>query len=91
VIEDFDGFLKVLNPDLSAGEHVLVLLYQRGKAGASYEELYAWARPPMRRNLRRTMARLVDGLRYAHARRDHFTITRRGMVCVEEHRLVTPG
>jgi hypothetical protein len=91
VIEDFDGFLKVLNPDLSAGEHVLVLLYQRGKAGASYDELYEWARPAMRANLRRTISRLVEGLNYAHGKDDHFTITRRGMVCVEEHQLLVPA
>ena len=46
VIEDFDGFLKVLNPKLRAGDHCLVLLYQRDRLGATYEDLKEWARPP---------------------------------------------
>ena len=34
VVEDFDGFLKVLKPDLARGDHCLVLLYQSGRTGA---------------------------------------------------------
>ncbi len=41
VVQDFAGFLKILNPDLSAGDHFLVLLYQRGKEGAKYTDLEA--------------------------------------------------
>ena len=56
VIEDFDGFLKVLNPTLQAGDHCLVLLYQRDRLGATLEQLTQWARPSMRTNLRRTLS-----------------------------------
>lgn len=91
VIEDFDGFLKVLNPDLTAGEHVLVLLYQRGKPGASYEQLRKWARPSMRANLRRTLVRLVEDLAYVHVTDGQFFITRRGMAYVEENHLLMPA
>src|SRR4051812_15632230 len=60
VIENFGGFLKVLNPGLSARDRMAVLLYQRGAAGATFEELSSWARPTMRTNLRRTLTRMED-------------------------------
>lgn len=60
VIEDFDGFLKVLNPKLSASAYVLVLLYERGADGAIFSELEGWVRPKMRSNLRRTLRKMVD-------------------------------
>jgi hypothetical protein len=60
VIEDFDGFLKVLNPALLVSDYVLVLLYERGAAGATFAELEKWVRPSMRGNLRRTLTKMVD-------------------------------
>lgn len=43
VVQDFDGFLKVLKPGLGSSEHMLVLLYQRGAPGARFDDLAAWA------------------------------------------------
>jgi hypothetical protein len=60
VIEDFDGFLKVLNPSLQVSGYVLALLYERGSAGATFAELERWVRPSMRGNLRRTLTKMVD-------------------------------
>jgi hypothetical protein len=60
VIEDFDGFLKVLNPSLKVSGYVLVLLYERGSPGANFSELEKWVRPTMRTNLRRTLNGMVD-------------------------------
>ncbi len=45
VIEDFDGFLKLLNPALAATDQCLVLLYQRGSTGAEFSELAAMGPP----------------------------------------------
>ena len=58
VVESFGTFLKVLNPKLSAPNFVLVLLYQVGKQGATYEQLYEWVSPKMRSNMRTTLRRL---------------------------------
>jgi hypothetical protein len=60
VVEDFDGFLKVLNPSLKVSGYILVLLYERGSAGATLSELEKWVRPSMRTNLRRTLNGMVD-------------------------------
>jgi hypothetical protein len=90
VIQDFDGFLKVLNPELKATEYVLVLLYERGTAGASYEQLESWARPPMRANLRRTLTKMVHDQAYLHhSGAGRFQITKLGIKIVEAKKLHT--
>ena len=68
LIQEFDGFPRVLK-QLKASDHLLVLLYWRGVDGATYEELRAWARAPMRSNLRRTLAAL-DGKDLIHLNLD---------------------
>lgn len=87
-IEDFNGFLKVLRTDLGASDFVLLLLYQRGTQGATFAELESWVRPPMRGNLRRTVAGLVDDKAYVHANGTGFQITRSGQNYVEGKRLM---
>jgi hypothetical protein len=90
VIQDFDGFLKVLNPRLSASDHCLVLLYQRGESGARLEQLLEWARPPMRANLRRTLQRLVNERALVHFDGAAYVITNRGKQEVERNHLIEP-
>ena len=87
VVQDFNGFLKVLNPDLAAGDHCLVLLYQRGADGAAFSELSLWARPSMRTNLRATLDRLTNDKAFAHSESDKFFITGTGLKEVETRRL----
>jgi len=90
VVQDFDGFLKALNPKLRAGDLALVLLYQKGAQGAKYEELERWAAPSMRRNLRRTLDTLVVNKAFAHFDGDRYRITLTGQAEVERRRLLTP-
>ena len=42
IIQDFGGALKVLKPGLGASDHCLVLLYQCGEKGATFEQLREW-------------------------------------------------
>ena len=86
-IQDFDGFLKVLNPKLRVSEYILLLLYERGSTGAVYAELEEWLRPPMRANLTRTLARLVDDTAFVHHDGKRHYITKRGMEEVERRNL----
>lgn len=86
-VQDFDGFLKVLNPGLKASEYVLLLLYERGTAGATYAELEQWVHPSMRQNLRRTLKALVDGKAFVHQGSKGFLLTRLGMQEVERRNL----
>ncbi len=77
LVEDFDGYLKVL-PDLKASEHILLLLDQVGRIGASFDELSKWARPKMRSNLKRTLDSLTDKKSYTHFDGDKYYITKLG-------------
>jgi len=88
VIQDFDGFLKVLNPSLRVSEHCLVLLYNRGGQGATFEDLRSWVRPTMRGNLQRTLTKLVHEKDFAHFDGTTYCITRRGEAEVERQRLL---
>ena len=83
-IQDFNGFLKVLNPKLRASEYVLLLLYERGTTGATYAELEMWVKPSMKANLRRTLAGLVHLSAFIHDDGKQFYVTKRGMREVEK-------
>jgi hypothetical protein len=87
VVQDFAGFLKILNPNLQAGEYALVLLYQRGKAGATLDELTAWSKPKMRSNFKTTLNRLVHDRAFAHFGGQKYFITESGMREVEKQKL----
>jgi hypothetical protein len=91
VVQDFGGFLKILNPKLQASEHCIVLLYQRGEDGATFEEMQEWVRPKMRANLKRTLDNLVEAKDYAHFDGNRYMITRRGEQFVEEKGLISPS
>jgi hypothetical protein len=90
VVQDFDGFLKLLKPSLQVSDHCLVLLYHRGEEGASLTELQDWVRPAMRSNLRRTMGKLVDEKDLAHFDGARYRVTRLGQQEVERRRLIDP-
>lgn len=87
VVQDFDGFLKLLNPRLSASEQCLVLLYHRGEAGAEYGQLEQWVTSKSRKNLRRTLRRLDEDRALVHRAGDTYRITRKGQMEVEARRL----
>jgi hypothetical protein len=86
-VQDFNGFLKVLNPALPASDHCLLLLYQRGSFGATFEELSSWARPPMRANLKKTVYRMINNKAFAHVDSNRFLITETGIKEVEKRQL----
>lgn len=91
VVQDFNGFLKVLNPDLQASDFLLVLLYQRGAVGATFSELGQWVRPTMHSNLLRTLRTLTHQKGFTHFDGTRYFITRSGQNEVEGRRLVEPN
>ncbi|GAB7041074.1 MULTISPECIES: hypothetical protein [Catenuloplanes] len=84
VVEDFHGFLKVLDPTLSHGQHMLVLLYHCGSMGATRDQLREWSTPAMRKNMSRIYFRLERELNYIHRGPDCVWITQRGIEYVDE-------
>lgn len=87
VVQDFVGFLKILNPQLAAGDHLLVLLYQRGKDGAKHTDLDEWSKPTMKANLKATLNRLVNDRAFVHFDGGKYYITESGMREVEKRKL----
>lgn len=88
LIQVFDGCPRVLKP-LKASDHFLVLLYWRGAEGATFEELHAWARAPMRANLRRTL-KALDDKDLIHLQGDKYLLTHLGEDDVEHRKLLEP-
>jgi hypothetical protein len=86
-VQEFDGFLKVLNPTLQVSPYVLLLLYECGTRGASLVEIETWVRPTMRTNLRATMRRLVHDRAFVHDDGKKFYLTKLGIKEVEEKNL----
>ncbi len=90
IVQDFEGFLKVLDPQLGASDYCLVLLYECGSRGANFEQLSEWIHPKMRSNLRRTLNRLVNDLAFVHEREGRYSITRAGQLDIESRQLLEP-
>lgn len=86
-VEDFNGFLKVLKPGLKAGEHILLLLSERGEKGATFNEIETWTKPSMRKNLARSLDRITNEKSHAHFDGQNYFITRSGIIQVEKSRL----
>jgi hypothetical protein len=88
VVQDFDGFLKILNPKLLVSDRVLVLLYQRGADGATFDELSSWVHPKMRTNLKRTLEQLEHDKAYLHKSNGWYQITVSGIHEAERRKIV---
>jgi len=86
-VQDFDGFLKILNPTLGVSDRVLVLLYERGTARATFGDLSNWVHPRMRKNLRRTLEQLEHDKAHIHRVGDAYQITISGIQEIERRRL----
>lgn len=87
-IEDFDGFLKVLKRDLGTRDFCLLLLYQCGREGATFDQISAWVLPKMRANLRRTLDQLANDRAFVHRAGTVYKITGAGRREVEKRRLL---
>lgn len=85
IIQDFDGFLVTLNPRLSARDRILVLLYYRGKEGATREELSLWLPPKMKNQLTTNLSRLQHDKNFIHRAKNQIYITRAGEQFVEDN------
>ena len=88
VVQEFGSDLKTLRPDLTLPQRLLVLLYHRGKQGASISELSSWVKPSHRKNLRATLWRIVYDLDFAFEKNDLYQITRSGQLEAEKKGLL---
>lgn len=87
VVQELEGFLKILNPNLKAADRVLLLLYQRGAKQVSAAELRSWVHPKMVSNLNRTLYQMEHDRALIHSAGGVFQITDLGKLEVERRKL----
>lgn len=66
VIQNFDGFLKILSPNLGGKEKVLLLLYYCGDNGAQKQDLRRWLKKMTDNHLNTVLSRLEHDKAYVH-------------------------
>lgn len=85
IIQDFRGYLKVLNPKLSVPNKILALLYYRGEEGASTEELRHWVKTKTPSHIPTTLANLEHKRGYIYRHNSQCYITHAGILFVEKN------
>lgn len=85
LIQDFNGFLKILNPSLSLTEKIMALLYYRGEEGCKEEELSLWIKNVRPSNLRRAINNLEDNYAFVHNDGNKSVLTNTGRTHVEKN------
>jgi hypothetical protein len=84
LIQDFNGYLKILNPKLSLPDKVLALLYYRGSEGATVQEINTWLANRIRSDhMNTTLQRLEHDKAYIHRNDQQCFITDTGRKYVE--------
>ena len=85
IIQDFSGYLKVLNPKLSVPNKILLLLYYRGEEGASTKELRQWVKTKSTSHIPTTLGKLEHERGYVHRDNSQCFISRTGIRFVEKN------
>jgi hypothetical protein len=84
IIQDFDGFQKILRTDLAIPERILALAYRSGANGVAIEDLQKWLKPAKPGPVGVAVLRL-DRKAFLHRNGSRCFITASGIRHVEEH------
>ena len=88
LIQNFDGFLKILNPDLQLSKKIMALAFQKAEEGIRFDDLLAWLGPRHRSsNVKVAIKRLVNEKAFLHIpeKEEIYYITEAGIRWVEEN------
>lgn len=88
MIQDFNGFLKILNPNLKTSDQCLILLYECDYNGASIDQLSEWCPKSRKDNLVQTLERLNSNRGFVHFDGKKYYITKTGIKEVENRKLI---
>ncbi len=88
LVQNFDGFLKTLNPKWGPKQRIVATLYHRNQNGATIIELTTWLKPSQRRNIHRTLRQLEHEEDSIVHLNDRFFITQKGIADAEKHQLI---
>lgn len=84
IIQEFDGFLKILNPSLSVKSKILVILYHFGDEGTETKNLYVWLKNISKQQILNALNELENKSAYIHRNgNDKTFITDSGRVYTE--------
>jgi hypothetical protein len=84
LIQEFDGFPKILRTDLSIPDRVLAVAYVRGTGGVDAKDLERWLKPAKRSAVMIALLRLDRDKAYIHRAGERCLITQSGIRYVEE-------
>jgi len=92
LIQEFEGFLKILNPALPLATKLMALLYQRGAEGATNGELSQWLQvaASQQPTVRATLSRLDRNRGWVHRAHGRNLITLAGIAWVEQQPDLAP-
>jgi len=85
LVYEIDGFYKVLNPDLVLKDKILAILYVRGDAGATDDQLISWLDYDNRSYLTSKVLSPLKKRTFIHRAANKNKITPLGTVYVEKH------
>ena len=83
ILQEFDGSVKVLRPELSVGDKILAILYSKGEGGATTAELLDWIKPVKPATFKTAMNRLDNDKAFIYRSEYICRITKAGMRYVE--------
>lgn len=84
LIQDFNGYLKILNTKLSTTEQILSILYYMGEKGVKIENLYNCLKHLKKSTISSTLSRLEHKYALIHRSNNMCWITNSGIRYVEE-------
>lgn len=90
LIQDFNGFLKILKPELSVEDKIIVLLYHKKHEGATNDDLRRWLKTAISRRTSTffvILNKLEHTLAFIHRDGERIYITDSGIKYVEENLL----
>lgn len=85
IVQDFDGFPKILRTNLSLPQQIMTIAYTRGRQGFEVNDLLNWLKPAKPSAIRTALTRLVHDRSFLHRQEDKCLVTKSGLTFVEKN------
>jgi len=86
LVQDFDGFLKILNPDLALGSKILVWALYRKSEGITSDDIVNWLKGRHTRSyVNRVLRELEHDKAFLHSTESKYFITHTGIIEVSRN------
>lgn len=85
IVQDFDGFPKILRTKMSVPKKIMTIAYTKGHAGFDAKDLQSWLKPETPAVITTALKRLVDDKAFLHRVGDKCKVTASGLRFVEKN------